>query len=225
MHAAGRPDGSLIVAGYQQLSTKKQTSITQPVAWTRSGTTWSGPIAYDQSGVQGTGLGITAAGQMMGRRFPSGSSVAVWGVWDSPMNFSPLTTPFLQAMNDAATLVVGVATGGGPALWYRDGSGNWNPNPLLLPISSSTCGGSAQDVNNDGVIVGYSCDAATVWQVDASVSPPIVVFGPTKLIGLGGNGSSATSRADAVSSTYPYVVAGGATAGGGRRLLVKWLLP
>jgi len=62
-----------------------------------------------------------------------------------------------------------------------------------------------------------------VWRIDASVSPPVVVSGPLYLIGFGGNGTNAGSRADAVTSTYPYVVAGGAMSGG-HRLLVKWIV-
>jgi len=73
------------------------------------------------------------------------------------------------------------------------------------------------------VIVGYACGKAAVWRVDASVSPPAIVSGPLFLVGLGGNGTNASSQAEAVTSTSPYIVAGTATSGG-HGLLVKWIV-
>jgi len=223
MHAAGGPNGTLLVGGYEVTTTSKQGNTWRPVVWTRTGTNWSSPAVYVQPWVQGAGHGITSTGQMMGRVYYD-SKTTSWGVWDSPSKFVPINGN-LQAMNDAGTVVVGVTTGGA-ALWYRDVStGQWNPNAVQLPLGSPPCsdGGSAQDINNDGVIVGYACGTAAVWRINASVSPPAVVSGPLLLVGLGGNGTNAGSRADAVTSTYPYVVAGGASSGG-RRLLVKWIV-
>jgi hypothetical protein len=221
MHAAAGPNGTLVVGGYAWTSGGK-TPVWQPVAWTRSGSTWSPPTGYTRSGTAGTGWGISGNGKMMGK-----SSLAdgtePWGVWDSPSTFVPLTAPFLQAMNQAATVIVGVLPAGGPGLWYRNvTTGQWNPTAVALPTGSPTCTtGSAQDINDDGVIVGYTCTGATVWRVNSLVSPPVVTYGPLFLVGLGGSGTNAGSRADAVTSTYPYVVAGSATSGG-HRLLVKW---
>lgn len=216
MHAAAGPGGTLLVGGYQKTSPSKQSQSTEPVVWTRNGATWSAPSVYTRSGDQGTGWGISGSGKMMGL---TGS----WGVWDSPTTFVPLTAPFLQTMNQAATIVVGVRPAGGPGFWYRDVfTGQWNPTAVALPMGSCTSG-SAQDVNDDGVIVGYACDKAAVWRIDASMSPPTIVSGPLYLVGFGGSGNNATSRADAVTSTSPYVVAGGAVSGG-RRLLVKWIV-
>ena len=221
MHAAAGPNGTLVVGGYQRTSAAKNSQSTQPVAWTRSGATWSAPTVYTRDGDTGTGWGISGSGKMMGRS-STAANTTPWGVWDSPSTFVQLTAPYLQAMNQAATIVVGVLPGGGPGFWYRDvSSGQWNANGVALPMGTCTSG-SAQDINDAGVIVGYACDKAAVWRIDPS-SPPVVVSGPLYLIGLGGNGTNATSRADAVTSTYPYVVAGGALSGG-RRLLVKWVV-
>jgi hypothetical protein len=219
MHAAGGPNGTLLVGGYQKTSASKQSQSTEPVVWTRAGTTWSAPSVYTRPDDQGTGWGIAGDGKMMGR-VSTASNTFAWGVWDTPSSFTTLSAPFLQTMNSVATIVVGVLPNGGPGLWYRDVStGQWNPTGVALPTG---CGadGSAQDINEDGVIVGYACGKAAVWRIDAG-SPPAVVSGPVFLVGLGGTGTNAGSRADAVSSTYPYVVAGGASSGG-RRLLVKW---
>jgi len=221
MHAAAGPNGTLVVGGYQLAPVTKNSPGSQPVAWTRSGGTWSSPTAYTRGGTTGTGWGMSATGKMMGKGSLADGTTP-WGVWDSPSTFIPLTAPYLQTMNQAATIVVGVLPAGGPGLWYRNATGQWNPTAMALPTGSPTCTtGSAQDINDDGVIVGYACDKAAVWRVDASKSPPVIVSGPLYLIGLGGNGVNAGSRADAVTSTYPYVVAGGAMSGG-HRLLVKW---
>ena len=223
MHAAAGPNGTLVVGGYRPTSGSKNSQVSGPVAWTRTGSTWSTPTEYTRSGNGGTGWGISGTGKMMGKTSLA-DGTSPWGVWDSPSTFVQLTAPYLQTMNQAATIVVGVLPGGGPALWYRNvTTGQWNPTAVALTTGPTTCDGSAQDINDAGVIVGYACDKAAVWRIDASVSPPVVVSGPLYLIGLGGNGVNAASRADAVTSTYPYVVAGGAMSGG-RRLLVKWIV-
>jgi len=221
-HAAGTAGGPLVVGGYENTSTSKQSGGTRPVTWTRSGATWSSPTPYVIPSTTGTGIAVTTLGVMMGKR-ATGSNTSEWGVWDNPSVFSPLTAPFLQSINETATIVVGVLPNGGPGMWYRDVStGQWNPTAVALP---TTCGadGSAEDVNNDGVIVGYACGKAAVWRVDASVSPPAIVSGPLFLVGLGGNGTNASSQAEAVTSTSPYIVAGTATSGG-HGLLVKWIV-
>jgi len=222
MHAAAGPNGTLVVGGYQLAPVTKNSPGSQPVAWTRSGGTWSSPTAYTRGGTTGTGWGMSATGKMMGKGSLADGTTP-WGVWDSPSTFIPLTAPYLQTMNQAATVVVGVLPAGGPGLWYRDVmTGQWNPTGVALPIGPASCapGGSAQDINDDGVIVGYSCGHASAWRIDASVSPPAVVFGPLFLLGLDGNPGA---RADAITNTYPYVVAGRATSNG-RGLLVKWTI-
>ena len=222
MHAAAGPNGTLVVGGYQRTSAAKNSTTTQPVAWTRSGSTWSAPTAYIRSGDGGTGWGVSGTGKMMGRSSLADGTTP-WGVWDSPSTFVQLTAPYLQTMNQAATIVVGVLPAGGPGLWYRDVSTHqWNPTAVALPIGPAGCapGGSAQDINDDGIIVGYSCGNAAAWRIDASVSPPAVVWGPLFLLGLDG---SPGARADAITNTYPYVVAGRATSNG-RGLLVKWTI-
>jgi hypothetical protein len=222
MHAGAGPNGTLMVGGYQRTSAAKTSQSTQPVVWTRSAGIWSTPTVYTRGGDQGTGWGVTGSGRMMGRNSLTDGSTP-WGVWDSPTTFVQLTAPYLQTMNQAATVVVGVLPAGGPGLWYRDVStGRWNPTAVALPIGPAGCGtgGSAQDINDDGIIVGYSCGNAAVWRIDASVSPPAVVWGPAFLLGLDG---SPGARADAITNTYPYVVAGRATSNG-RGLLVKWTI-
>jgi hypothetical protein len=220
-HAAGTPGGTLVAAGYENTSTSKQTPSTRPVIWTRTGTTWSSPTPYTIPSTSGTGIAVTTLGVMAGKR-ATGPNTAEWGVWDTPSSFTTLSAAFLQSINSAGTVVVGPGPAG-PSLWYRNVStGVWNPTPVALPTG---CGadGSAQDINDSGVIVGYACGSAAVWRIDASVSPPTLVSGPLFLVGLGGNGTNAGSQADAVTSTYPYVVAGSATSGG-HRLVVKWIV-
>jgi hypothetical protein len=225
MHATAGPGGELLVAGYRTTSVSKQGNTLEPVVWTRTGTMpWSTTV-YTQPWVQAGGHGISSIGRMMGHA-SFDSRNGSWGVWDSPSStFVPLNAPYLQAINDAGTVVVGV-TSAGAALWYRDVvTGLWNPNAVQLPLGSPPCsdGGSAQDINNDGVIVGYACGSAAAWRIDPSKSPPAFVSGPLLLVGLGTKGTNAASRADAVTNTRPYVVAGRATSGG-RGLLVKWTI-
>jgi len=223
MHAAAGLNGTLVAGGYQPTPGPKNSQGYEPVAWTRTGSTWSAPTVYTRSGNNGTGWGMSGSGKMMGKSALA-DGTSPWGVWDSPSTFVQLTAPYLQTMNQAATIVVGVLPGGGPALWYRNvTTGQWNPTAVPLPTGQTTCDGSAQDINDDGVIVGVACSKAVVWRIDASASPPVIVSGPLYLIGFGGNGTNAGSRADAVTSTYPYVVAGGAMSGG-HRLLVKWIV-
>jgi hypothetical protein len=103
----------------------------------------------------------------------------------------------------------------------------WNPTGVALPHVGAACSGTggtqANDVNDDGVIVGRSCNGssrhATVWRLDMSGPTPVLVGGATGLPGLGGNGVEKPA-AIAVSRSAPYVVAG--TANG---QVVRWVLP
>jgi hypothetical protein len=213
MHAAAAPNGALVVAGYDKTSTNKQ-APGRAVTWTRTGSTWSSATVYTSGADGGTGWGATGSGKMMGLN-------SNWGIWESPTTFVALSAPRLQAMNQAATVAVGVLPGGGPGYWYRNVStGQWNPTPVALPMGTGTCtSGTAMDINDAGVIAGYGC-GALVWRIDASVSPPVLVSGPLRLVGLDG---SPNATADAITNTYPYVVAGRATSRG-RGLLVKWVV-
>jgi hypothetical protein len=220
MHAAGGPNGTLLVGGYRKTGASKQSVTTEPVAWTRTGTTWSAPTAYTQTGDQGTGWGIAGNGRMIGR--VTDGKIMAWGVWDTPSLFTTLSAPYLQTINSAGTVAVGVLPSGGPALWYRNvTTGLWNPTAVALPTGCAD--GSAQDINDDGVVVGYACGKAAVWRINASVSPPAIVSGPLFLVGFGGHGTNSGARADAVTNTYPYVVAGRAQSNGAG-LLVKWIV-
>jgi hypothetical protein len=219
MNIAVSPTGQIIVGGYVGSQLSKRTNVTHAVLWTRSGSTWATPTVYASPGEVAASFDLSRTGQLMGRMAFSGSTDIRWGVWDDVNTFVPLNGPWLNAMNKKGTLVVGVLSTGA-ALWYRDvTSGQWNPDPILLP-KGGECGnaGNALDVNDAGIVVGGGCFAG-YWRVDDSVSPP-TISGPFRLVGLGGG-----FQVNVVSQTAPYTIAGSATVGnGGKRAVVKWVI-
>jgi hypothetical protein len=88
----------------------------------------------------------------------------------------------------------------------------------------------ARDVNDAGVIVGWSCTPdgkkPTVWLLDLSSGFPVLVGTPTPLPGLGIKSSDAQipSAAAGVTETAPYVVAGGALSTSSLHVAVRWRL-
>lgn len=224
--AARDASGVLLVGGWQIMPAVKRGGSTQnrPVFWRHDGA-WSAPIALTLPAGSTTGsvLGMNGKGQLVGRLDISDHGA----VYDDPTHPTVLDgLPY--AINPAGTVVVGVRAGL-PAYWYRNASGAWNTVGVTLPSLGGTCGGAASGLNDDGVIVGKSCDTAkniqaTVWRLDMSAATPVLIAGPQRLPGLGLKRSSTSnegSSAMRVNSTAPYVVVGTATGQGGQQA-VRW---
>jgi hypothetical protein len=226
-------DGSLIVAGWDQVRVSRKQSLNRPALWRRVGTGWTGPVLYTHPGTAASAWDATGAGVLVGRATMSnGSMVGV--VWENEATWTILDGLPL-AINESGTLVVGTR-GGAPALWWRNAAtGQWNATGVPLPqLASGSCETSfangADDVNDAGIVVGGSCAAngkiqATWWRLDLSATPPAVVSGPHALPGLGQIGVGAeSSHARAVTKAAPWIVAGSAQSEG-NTVAVRWLLP
>jgi hypothetical protein len=116
----------------------------------------------------------------------------------------PGTPAHLVASNSTATVVVGQA-GSDAAYWYRATPGGSWSGPVLLDRPTVDCEGIANDINDNGVIVGKSCGTATAWRVSGTA-----IVGRTVLGGLGPDPTE-NSNAEAVNGSglaagYPGVV-------------------
>jgi hypothetical protein len=231
--AARAADGSLIVAGWDQIRLSKKQSLNRPALWHRVGPGWTGPVLYTHPGTAASAWDATGAGVLVGRATMSnGATVGV--VWENATTWTILDGLPL-AINESATLVVGTR-GGAPAFWSRNAAtGQWNATAVPLPqLAAGSCETSfangADDVNDAGIVVGGSCAAngkiqATWWRLDLSATPPAVVSGPHALPGLGQIGAGAeSSHARAVTKAAPWIVAGSAQ-GEGNTVAVRWVLP
>src|SRR5215213_8886976 len=220
--AARDATGALLVAGWETAIAKKgSTGAHRPVVWRYDGS-WSAPTVYAFPAGSTTGVarGINAAGQVVGRLDAS----ATGAVWDTPA--SPVRLDgWPNTLNSAGTLIVG-ARNSQPVYWTRTATGTWNTVGIALPSLGGTCGGDAIGLNDDGVVVGKSCDArgninAAIWRIDLSVTPA-AVSGPQRLPGLGIKRGSESSTAVYVSPVAPYTVVGGASAQTGGQA-VRWV--
>ena len=165
---------------------------------------------------------INSSGQAVGR---IDDALVNGAVWDTPASPVKLDAGLPRAINSAGTLIVGGRPNGQPVFWTRTATGAWNTVGIVLPSLGGTCGGEAINLNDDGVVVGRSCDArgninAAIWRIDLSVTPA-VVSGPQRLPGLGIKRGSETSTAVYVSPVAPYTVVGGASAQTGGQA-VRW---
>jgi len=195
------------------------------VRWRYDGS-WSAPMVYalTPGGIRGTLLGINSAGQAVGRSDDASINGAVWDTPASPVKLDGIP----NTLNSASTLIVG-ARNSQPVFWTRTAAGTWNTVGIALPSLGGTCGGAAIGLNDDGVVVGRSCDArgninAAIWRIDLSVTPA-VVSGPQRLPGLGvrhGANSNENSTAVYVSPVAPYTVVGGSSTQNGAQA-VRWL--
>lgn len=223
--AARDATGALLVGGWETAIAKKgSVGPHRPVRWRYDGS-WSAPVVYalPAGAAAGAVRGINAAGQIVGRVDAS----LIGAVWDTPA--SPVRLDGMpNSINSAGTLIVG-ARSSQPVYWTRTATGTWNTVGIALPSLGGTCGGDAIGLNDDGVVVGRSCDVrgninAAIWRVDLSVTPAVVT-GPQRLPGLGvkhGANSNESSTAVYVSPLAPYTVVGGASALGGGQA-VRWL--
>jgi len=222
-------DGSLIASGWLSVPLGGRKTANRPVLWRRIAGVWQAPEYYAVPGTAAAGYDIASGGQMAGRTtFADGSVRGV--VWESAVAYTVLDG-IAYAISDGGTIVTGERNGR-PVYWYRDPATQaWTTTGTPLPsLAGSSCdAGRAMDVNDAGIVVGWSCAAsgrrqATVWRLDLS-GAPVVAGPPTGLGGLGVMPSAVeTSGAQGVTSTPPYITVGGA-ASSPSRLLVSWVIP
>lgn len=236
--AAYAPDGSLLVAGWDGTCCAPKGGLTlginQPVVWRRLGTTWSPPLVYatPAGAKMASALAVNGSGQIAGNVDASGQG-AVWDTPTTPTRLDGLPV----AINSAGTLLVGRRPSGSttvPVYWWRDPSTHaWHTTGVPLPtIAGAGCtSGEANGMNDDGVVVGDSCNAtgrtqATAWVIDMSSGTPIVSGSARALTGLGARGATngAVSTAAGVSSTYPYAIIGMAAQSNNQTFPVRWVL-
>ena len=231
--SARTPDGTLIVSGEDDIpGTSRSTTATRPVFWRRDvNGTWSSPQFYTVP------AGVTNVVARDVNRLEHAVGVidnTVGGiVWDSPT--SPVVLDAVATrINPSGTIIVGGRNNGPAVYWWRDPVTHaWHTTGVALPsVSGPSCiSGLARDVNDAGVIVGWSCTPngkkPTTWKLDVSNGVPVLVGGPLALPGLGIKSSDAQTPLSAVSvtETAPYVVAGGALTTGSITLAVRWRLP
>ena len=227
--SATRVAGStLIGVGWQDLSGPRNTTQRIPVAWQLgAGGAWSAPQLYVvPSSLSGTGLRATdvnASGQTVGRNDSNGGIV-----WETPTTYTVLDGNAV-AINPSGTLIVGQRSGdGGAVFWWRDpGTHQWHLPAVAIPsVGGASCPrGVGRDVNDAGIIVGWSCSAAssntpTVWHLDLSVSPPVLAAPVVALPGLGVKNDIAA--ATTITNIAPYVVSGEVSISNSQRVAVRW---
>jgi hypothetical protein len=232
--AARTASGTLLVAGWDGTPGPKHAqAFNRPVVWQRVGSSWSNPVvyAYPPGAQRAAARTVNGLGQIAGNVDASG----VGAVWDDPATPTRLDG-LPDAINSSGTLIVGSRVSGNasvPVYWSRNAAtGRWNTTGVPLPMTAgaSCVAGDARGLNDAGVIVGYSCNAAgknqaTVWRLDLSGASPTLVGTPVLLPGLGVKNPTTTelSSAAGVSQTPPYVVAGSALSHP-QRVAVRWQL-
>jgi hypothetical protein len=223
-------DGSLLVVGIDEIQGRKNssaTNLTRPVAWRRSASgVWSAPQFYAIP----TGASTAAAHDVNSLEEVVGPVDNVRGaVWESTSTYTVLDA-IPHAINSSGTLIVGGRNNGAAVYWWRDPATHaWHPNGVPLPtLAGAACvSGLARDVNDAGVIVGWSCTPdgnkhPTVWLVDLSSGVPVLNGTPTELPGLGVK--QGVYAAASVTGTAPYIVAGTAPSSVTSTVAVRWNL-
>ena len=230
MGAARLGDGTLIAVGNENWPAPHShgTKPTTATAWLRLDGAWSGPQVYATPATTtvATAVDVNALGEAVGQLDAPAPGI----VWESATSYV-LLDGLAARINPAGTLIVGQRNFD-PVFWYRDPVTHaWNPTGVPLPtIAGPSClSGWGRDVNDAGVIVGWSCDPqnnnhATAWQLDLS-GPVPVVKGFTALPGLGVKSVPGQELSTGISVTEasPYVVSGIA-ASGTTRVGVRWRL-
>jgi len=224
-------DGTLIAAGWDDIPgvRKSAGNVSRPVVW-RLGTDglWSTPQFYSiPSGfTSATASDVNRLEQVVGQM---GTTAGV--VWENPTTYAVLDGVSTH-INPAGTLIVGGRNNGPALYWWRDPATHaWHTTGVPLPsLAGASCpGGLARDVNDAGVIVGWSCTPSgaklpTVWLLDFSGAVPVLVGTPAQLPGLGSKSNAFPTAAAGVTETTPYVVSGTASTTGGVKLAVRWRL-
>jgi probable HAF family extracellular repeat protein len=226
-------DGTLVVAGWDEIPPTKSKSagnLKRPVTWRRTADgQWTAPQLYSIPAgfTSAAAFDVSSTGQIVGQLDASVGGV----VWDSPSTFVTLDA-LPTRVNHAGTLIVGGRNNGPALYWWRDrGTNAWHTTGVPLPsLAGSSCpGGLARNVNDAGVIVGWSCTASgaklpTVWLLDLSVSPPVLVGAPALLPGLGAKNTAFPTAAAGVTGTAPYVATGTAVLTASSIVAVRWNL-
>jgi hypothetical protein len=222
-------DGTALAVGWNTIPGQKRSSqSTQAVAWHRvADGSWSAPQVY----VSPPGLVMVDARDATPQGVVIGHIDNQQGiVWENPTTYTILEGKAAR-INPAGTLIVGQNSNNVPLYWWRDPSTHqWHVPGTQLPslVGSSCADGFALDVNDAGVVVGWSCNGSTknptVWQLDFSGASPILVGTPTRLPGLGIKSTDDLNTARAVTNTAPYVVAGAAHINKTQTVAVKWNL-
>jgi hypothetical protein len=225
-----RADGTALVVGWNVTSTGKKSGLVpaQAVAWQRdANNVWSNPQVYPSPPgfTQVEARDVTPQGVVVGH--------LDWDkgiVWENPTTYTVLDAKPAR-INPAGTLIVGQVAGGVAVFWWRDPvTGRWHLPATPLPsLAGSSCpDGFGLDVNDYGVIVGWSCAGSTsnptVWQVDLSSGSPVLVGAPKRLPGLGIMTTDDLNAARAVTNSPPFVVAGAAYISKTGRVAVQWNL-
>lgn len=230
LSAARLGDGTLVAVGWNSISGKRvnTTYPNRPVQWQRINGAWTSPqlLVMPAGAASATARDVNQLGQVTGILDAPSPGI----VWESPTTYV-LLDGAPGRINPAGTLIVGqrdrVAV-----YWFRDAVTHaWHTTGVPLPtIAGPACtDGFARDVNDAGVIVGWSCNTsgnhqATVWLLDLSGPGPALKGTLTPLPGLGAkSGPAELSVAAAVTDNPPYVVTGKAISGT-YALAVRWLL-
>jgi len=222
-------DGTPLVVGWNTIANQKRSAVasTQAIAWRRGADgVWGTPQSYV------TPPGFTAADArdatphavVIGHL--DGGTAGI--VWENPTTYTVLDGKAAR-INPAGTLIVGENTNRAAVYWWRDPATNkWRvPGTVLPTLGGSGCSeGFGLDVNDAGVVVGWSCNNGTInptlWQLDLSGPSPVVVGTPTRLPGLGVMTTDDLNTARAVTNAAPYVVAGAAHINQKQRVAVQW---
>jgi probable HAF family extracellular repeat protein len=146
--AYGVNDAGVIV-GYNAVR-----GVTYPVKWTQTGGTWQ--VTKLQAG-EGTATAVNASGSAAG----SANGFAVY--WPAGGGAETIGAGSARAMNDAG-VVAGYRSGApnaGAVVWTRSG-GVWTEHTLPRQAGVTTGFNEVDDINDDGVVVGYAQDANAI---------------------------------------------------------------
>ena len=231
--AARLGDQTLVAVGRNSITGKKGKTAnpTRAIEWQWINGVWTNPLILPMPAGASTAAArdVNALGQITGTLDAPSPGI----VWDSPTSYV-LLDGVPGRINPSGTLIVGQRESDFlPVYWWRDPVTHaWSTTGVPLPVLTgpSCTSGYARDVNDAGVIVGWSCDSrgqqhAAVWQLDLSGPVPVLASGPTLLSGLGAKTAlgNALSVAAAVTNTPPYVATGHASSGT-VILAVRWQL-
>jgi hypothetical protein len=221
-------NGAIMVGGTDAKVTKPAGSVSgeRPALWTRSGTSWLGPTLYSTPNGQGEIWRINGTAMAVGRSSEATGQVGY--IWNSATDYTAIDgLPF--GINDGGTIVVGANNAGLAVYWTRNPStGRWDPIGHVLPGVSGPAAGTAFDVNDAGVIAGRSAVAnkvrASIWRLDVSSYPAVVIGGAQVLSGLGPSPSSETSSGKAITNVPidGYYIVAGTAADLSKTNAVRW---
>jgi len=150
-----------VIVGYSSVG-----SVSYPVKWTQTGGVWQ--VVKLQTG-EGTATAVNASGAAAG----SAGGFAIY--WPAGGGAETIGAGSARAMN-AAGMVTGYRPGApnaGAVVWTRSG-GVWTEHTLPRQAGVTTGFNEVDDINDDGVVVGYGQGAngiqhAVKWVPSATV--------------------------------------------------------